>query len=139
MKKKKPDKTQQEITPPPPPAPMRGPSRQALLKILRRPDAEDHLPITLAKYRPDAVVRKEGDVWVIRALVEDREAVHKASEEAMARGDNFMDEHTWRFLHPGKILIEAATREDFIKKIKGMDWYYGEEDGREERPHLKHK
>jgi len=133
MKKKEPDKTQQETIAPPPPAPMRGPSRQALLKILQRPDAEDRLPVTLAKYRPDAVVRKEGDAWVIRALIEDREAVHKASEEAMAAGDNFMDEHTWRFLHPGKVLIEAATKEDFIKKIEKMKWDYGGDDGLERK------
>jgi hypothetical protein len=125
MKGKKSDNDQQRASVAPP-APMRGPNRESLLKLLSRPDAESRLPITLAKYRPDAVVRKEKNLWIIRKLVEDREAVQKAYEKAASDKENFMDEHTWQFLQPGPILVEAGTKIEFIKKIEAMPWDYGE-------------
>jgi hypothetical protein len=122
-----------------PKAPMRGPSKEALIKILRRPDAEKQLPITLAKYSPDAIVRKEDNQWVIRILVTDGMATKKAFEKAMANNQSFMDENAWRFRYPGPILVEAATKEDFINAIEKIKWDFGEEDGRGEKPYLKHK
>lgn len=118
-------------------APMRGPSRQALIAILLRSDAEQQMPITLADNSPDAVVRKEGDLWVIRALVEDNGARKNAGDEAMAAGKPFRDENSWAFRHPGPILVKATTKENFIRAIEKMRWDYGEEDGRGEKPFLK--
>jgi hypothetical protein len=120
-----------------PQAPMRGPSREALIKILRRSDAEKHLPITLAKYSPDAVVRKEGKRWVLRVLVEDEDAVRNAFEKALAKNANFTPENTWAFRHPGAIILEAAAKEEFIRSVEKMKWDYGEEDGRGELPFLR--
>jgi hypothetical protein len=122
-----------------PRAPMRGPSREALIKILRRPDAEVHLPLTLARFSPDAIVRKEGARWVIRKLIEDDEAVKKAYQEAISAEKGFREENTWRFRRPGPIIVEATTKEDFIHAIMKMKWDFGDEDGRGERPFLKNK
>lgn len=120
-----------------PRAPMRGPSKEALIKILQRPDAEKYLPITLAKDSPSATVQKEDKKWVIRILVTDEAAAKKAFDEAMKTNDSFMDENTWRFRSPGPILVEATTKDDFIRAIEKMKWDFGEENGRSEKNRLK--
>ena len=72
------------------------------------------MPITLAKYRPDAVVQKEDNRRVIRKSVLDEVAAKKAFDEAGC----FRGEGYWRFLHPGPILIGAKTKEEFIRAVK---------------------
>ena len=51
-----------------------GPSRERLLELLERDDAETQLPITLAHHEPKAVVLREGDRWLIKKLVHDPQA-----------------------------------------------------------------
>lgn len=126
-------------TPAPPQAPMRGPSRQALIVILQRPDAETHLPIILAKYSPDAIVQKEESRWVIRSFTSDKDAITKAAQAATSAGKGFRSEDSWRLRRPGPVLVEATTKEDFIHAVMKMKWDFGEEDGRGEAPFLKRK
>ena len=102
-------------------APMIGPTRAALIRQLTSWLRPPRLPITLAVMEPRAVVRREGEAWLIVALVHDHAAAGRASEEALARGESFMPEHTFRFMKEGEILLRAPTKRAFVEAIRVMD------------------
>lgn len=105
-------------------APFIGPSRAQLVEELQK--GRPRLPITLGLYAPQATVEKVDGTWRIVALEPDHEAERRAGEEAIARGDDWMPEHTWQFLRPGRVLVEAKSKADFVEAVKRMKWTFGE-------------
>jgi hypothetical protein len=105
-------------------APFQGPSRAELLKLLRGWRATSKLPLTLGKYEPQAIVECEGDEWRIRLLEHDPKLV--AEMEARQKAEGYlMPEHYFQCLVPGKVLLTAPSRDDFIAVIEKMTWTFG--------------
>ena len=52
-------------------APFVGPSRAQVLEVLRVRRVERSLPIVLGRHEPQALIRREGENWVLRALEPD--------------------------------------------------------------------
>ncbi len=103
-------------------APFVGPTRDALVRMLER--RAPRLPITLGHMTPQATVTCDGGVWRLVALAIDREAARRAGAEAIARGDGWMPEQEWQFLAPGRVLVEATTKDDFIAQLRAMTWSF---------------
>jgi hypothetical protein len=110
-------------------APFQGPSREALLKMLRGWRAESKLPITLGKYEPQAYVLREGDEWQIRLLEEDPQLVAEMQERQRKEG-YLMPEHYFSCKRSGVVLIRADSRDAFIAAIEKMDWPFGPDEPR---------
>ena len=101
-------------------APFIGPDRDALLRLLAL--SSPTLPITLGHMQPQATVTHEGGVWRITALTIDQEAAGRAGREALAAGRNWMPENEWQFLRPDRVLVEAASKDEFVAAIRKMKW-----------------
>jgi hypothetical protein len=102
-----------------------GPSRERLLEILERDDAEAQLPITLAHHEPKARVMKDGEKWVIKRLVHDPEATVAAARRAKAEGREFRPDDAWALMKLGAVIVSARTKAELILAIKKMKWTYG--------------
>ena len=108
-------------------APFIGPTRPELLEMLRA-WRQPRLPITLGRYEPQAMVEVVDGVWRIRLLVKDNAAVDRLGKERLARGDNFMPEHTWIFTPDGPIVAHAPSRRELAKLVETMRWDFGAEE-----------
>ena len=105
-------------------APIKGPTRTEVLKIIRGWFAKRKLPLTLAHQgSPAGVIRLEDGKWCLRRL-QMNEAKCKADyNRRQAAGDNYyMPEMTWRFLEPGELLASAGDKSEFISLIEKLDW-----------------
>jgi hypothetical protein len=105
-------------------APIKGPTREEVLKILRSWFARRKLPLTLAHQgTPAGVIRIEDGKWCLRRL-EMNEAKCKADyDRRQAEGDTYyMPEMTWRFLEPGELLASSDNKKKFLSSIKQMIW-----------------
>ncbi|MBN2495986.1 MAG: hypothetical protein JXR96_15445 [Deltaproteobacteria bacterium] len=105
-------------------APIKGPSRQEVLKILRGWFAGRKLPLTLSHQgAPAGVIRIEDGKWCLHRL-RMNEARREADEERrQAAGDTYyVPEMTWRFLEPGELLAASESKKDFLSLVAQMDW-----------------
>ncbi len=100
-------------------APFVGPSREVVLRELR---GRPRLPITLGKYKPEAMIAREGEEWVLRPLVLDEAAYQAAYEKARAGDGYWMPEHEFQFLRPGEAIVQASTREAFVAALEKIEW-----------------
>jgi hypothetical protein len=109
-------------------APFLGPGRAAVIKMLRAWLPSRKLPITLGVNQPQAVIDREPDgTWTLRPLVLDVAASNAAGEAALARGDGWMPEMTWRFLSPGAPLLRADSAAALADAIVGFrKWSWGD-------------
>ncbi|HEY2748168.1 MAG TPA: hypothetical protein VGL86_26270 [Polyangia bacterium] len=98
-----------------------GPTREAVLKELR---ATARVPITLGKYEPQATIDRDGDDWVLLALVIDQAAHDRAYAEAMGPGGSgyWMPESRFAFLVRGEAIVRAATKEAFVAALEKITW-----------------
>jgi hypothetical protein len=101
-------------------APFIGPTKAELIALLQKRKPE--LPITLGLYSPQATVENAGGRWRIVALEEDVEASRRAGEEALKTTGHWMPEHTWQFLRPGRLIVDAPSREELIEAVRNLDW-----------------
>ncbi len=105
-------------------APFIGPSRKRLIEMLRAGDGESR-SITLGMNEPQATVGRENGVWRLRPLVMNHEAAGQAGQEAIARGEAWMHEHTFAFLEPGEAIAESEEVEAFIAMLEKLSWKWG--------------
>jgi len=103
-------------------APFMGPDKQTDLKQLRSFLPKRHVPITLGRSAPQAVIENTGDVWVLVPLVVNREAANKAAHEANAAGRGWMPEMEFQFLERGEPLLEAQSAAELADLIEATDW-----------------
>ena len=99
-----------------------GPTRDELIKRMRK--AKSDFRATLGRYAPQAEVRFQDGRWVLVDLELDRAAAQAAGKKALAEGKGWMPENEFAYLHPGAVVVEAATKEAFIEKLKKIDWKY---------------
>ncbi|HZS38543.1 MAG TPA: hypothetical protein VFF06_17025 [Polyangia bacterium] len=110
-------------------APFIGPSRAALLRVLRGRGAERKLPLTLGHYAPQATVAREPDGrFTIRPLAIDRARADEAGRRALAAGEGWMPEQEWQFLAAGEPLVAAATLAELTAAVERMEWPFGGRD-----------
>lgn len=110
-------------------APFVGPSRAALVRLLRSRAVERRLPITLGEYSPQAIVERDRDGrWLLRPLVLDEPRAREAGRRALAGGGSWMPEHEWEFLVPGEPLASAPALDQFIALIEKLSWTFGGRD-----------
>lgn len=105
-------------------APIKGPTRAEVLKILGGWFAKRKLPLTLSSQgTPAGVIRIEDGKWCLRRL-EMNEAERKADyDRRQAAGDTYyVPEMTWRFLEPGELLASAGKKKEFIAQIENLAW-----------------
>lgn len=105
-------------------APIREVTREEVLAMLAKSDAEKRLPITLGRYHPQAIVCLESGTWKIRKLVLDEARANVAREKALAAGDNWMPESEFAYLVPGPTMVEAPSRENFMAALKVFRWNF---------------
>jgi hypothetical protein len=105
-------------------APIKGPTRSEVLKMLGGWFAKRKLPLTLAHQgTPAGVILLEDGKWCLRRL-EMNEKKRKADyDNRQAAGDTYyMPEMTWRFLEPGELLASSDNKKEFLSLITKMDW-----------------
>lgn len=102
-----------------------GPSRTAVLKQLRA--GRPKLPITLGRYAPQAVIKREGDAWVLRPLRIDQERAAAAGREALAGGRSWMPEMEWQFIVEDPPIVFAPDRDAFVAALEALPWTYSDE------------
>jgi hypothetical protein len=105
-------------------APIKGPTRKEVLKILGGWFAKRKLPLTLAfQGTPAGVIRIEDDKWCLRRLQMNEKKRQADYDRRQAEGDKYyVPEMTWRFLEPGEILASSESKKEFISLIEQMDW-----------------
>jgi hypothetical protein len=105
-------------------APIKGPTRSEVLKILGGWFAKRKLPLTLAHQgTPAGVIRIEDDKWCLRRLEMNEKKRQADYDRRQAAGDTYyMPEMTWRFLEPGELLASAESKKDFISQIEKIAW-----------------
>jgi hypothetical protein len=105
-------------------APMLGPTRAELIKILRSFRAKKKLPLTLATQgTPAGLVTFSDGIWRLKRLVMNEKKQAAEYKERKARGDNYyVPEMTWKHLEPKDVLVEARSKKEFIALIMQMDW-----------------
>ncbi len=112
-------------------APMMGPSRARVLRMLRGA-REPQLPITLGNYEPQATIRRDHngdrDRWLLLPLVLDQARYDAAAAAALAAGDNWMPEHAFQFLVEGAPILEAPDRAAFADALEKIRWRWGGRD-----------
>ena len=107
-------------------APIKGPTRSEVLKILGGWFAKRKLPLTLARHgTPAGVVRIEDGKWCLRRLEMNEEKQKADYDRRQAAGDTYyMPEMTWRFLEPGELLVSSESKKKFLTLIAQMDWLF---------------
>ena len=105
-------------------APIKGPTRKEVLKILKSWFAKRKLPLTLARHgSPAGVIRIEDGKWCLRSLQMNEEKRKADYDRRQAEGDTYyMPEMTWRFLEPGELLASAGDKKEFITQIEELAW-----------------
>jgi len=105
-------------------APIKGPTRSEVLKILSSWFAKRKLPLTLShQCSPAGVIRIEEDKWCLRRLEMNEEKQKADYDRRQAAGDTYyMPEMTWRFLEPKELLASSESKKEFISLIKQIDW-----------------
>lgn len=93
-----------------------GPPREKIVKALRAIRATE-FPMTIGKHSPEAIIREEGDKWIVRTLKMNEEKLAIGAKEGLANG-HWMPEMEWRFLEPGDIYLEAPSRGELATLIE---------------------
>lgn len=107
-------------------APYVGPNRARVLEMLEGRKPEKHLPITLGSGSPSAVIDLFDGVWELRALVVDHAAADEAGRQALARGEPWMPEMTFRFIGPAPTaLLSAPDAAGLAARLRAADWRWG--------------
>ena len=85
--------------------------------------AKGKIPFQFGSPHPMVAVVEQDGVFRIRALVVDEAEANAASEEAQADGEPWMPEHHYALGRPtGKVFVEAASRDELLKRMKTMEW-----------------
>lgn len=102
-------------------APIAKISRDQVLKSLRSLFPKRHVPMTLGGGSPESVIDFVEGEWLWFRLEMDHEAAERAGEDALARGESWMPEMTWRFLKKGEVLCQAKTAKDLADLLEARD------------------
>jgi hypothetical protein len=105
-------------------APIIGPTRQEVLKILKSWFAKRKLPLTLAHQgSPAGVITLEEGKWCLRRLRMNEAKCKADYDRRQAEGETYyMPEMTWRFLEPAELLASAGNKKEFVSLIEKLDW-----------------
>jgi hypothetical protein len=105
-------------------APIKGPTRKEVIKILKSWFAKRKLPLTLSRQgTPAGVIRLEDGKWCLRRLAMNEEKRQADYDRRQAEGDTYyVPEMTWRFLEPGELLASAGNKKEFIAQIEESAW-----------------
>jgi hypothetical protein len=105
------------IAQPPPPAPLATTSRDDIVRMLRLPHPERCLPFTVSTVEPVAVIRREGNAWIMRRLVLDRVAADRAARRAHAARRPWMPENEFAFLRAGPVVARGRSAVELARAI----------------------
>lgn len=102
-------------------APIAKISREQVLGALRSLFPKRHVPMTLGSGSPESVIDYADGEWLWFRLEMDHKAAELAGEEALARGESWMPEMTWRFLTRGEVLCRAKTAKELADLLEARE------------------
>ncbi len=107
-----------------PGAPLATPSRAEVVRALRDRGAAA-LPVVLGRGAAEAVLQADEGGFALRVLevaAQDREALARESEEALAAGRGWVPEDVERWKKPGRVLWRAADVAAAIAALEAATW-----------------
>jgi hypothetical protein len=108
-------------------APYAGPSPQQVVRMLREPDVERRLPLSMGgPAGPTAQVGLREGRWCLYRLVTDDEAFGAFANERWKAKEPLFPEHRMQFLVPGEILVAADSRTELVAALERVELWLDE-------------